>query len=242
MKPIVFLTSTLKLYEKDENGNKIPINFGNENQILDNLKKHIKKYDNFLFVASNETNTEATDKYASLTFASFDLTLPFKNYQILDIRTEEKVEELIKEADLIMLSGGYLPYQNAFFNKINLRNIICNTNGVIMGGSAGTMNCADIVYVAPELEGESIDPHFEKYKPGLGLTKINILPHYNVFKDYVLDNKKYIEEIIVPESYEREIIALEDGSYYLLENSTETLFGEAYKIKDGEIVKIIGKK
>lgn len=32
------LTSYLDLYDKDENGNKIAKNFGNENYILDNIK------------------------------------------------------------------------------------------------------------------------------------------------------------------------------------------------------------
>lgn len=51
----VILTSCLDLYEKDENGNRVPHHFGNENGILDVLKANIKKYENFLFVASNET-------------------------------------------------------------------------------------------------------------------------------------------------------------------------------------------
>lgn len=40
---ILFLTSSLDAYEKDENGVKHPHNFGNENGILDNFKKYIKK-------------------------------------------------------------------------------------------------------------------------------------------------------------------------------------------------------
>ena len=43
----VILTSCLDLYEKDENGNKIPHNFGNENGILDCLKKELKNNNNF---------------------------------------------------------------------------------------------------------------------------------------------------------------------------------------------------
>ena len=62
------LTSYLDLYDKDENGNKIAKNFGNENNILDNIKKYVKKYDNFLFVASNEFNNTVTDIYANITF------------------------------------------------------------------------------------------------------------------------------------------------------------------------------
>ena len=48
----VILTSCLDFYKKDENGNKTVHHFGNINGILDCLKSRIKKYDNFLFVAS----------------------------------------------------------------------------------------------------------------------------------------------------------------------------------------------
>ena len=61
------LTSYIDLYDKDEDGNRIAKNFGNDNKILDNIKKYVNKYDNFLFVASNEFNNEATDVYANVT-------------------------------------------------------------------------------------------------------------------------------------------------------------------------------
>ena len=38
------LTSYLDLCDKDENGNRIAKNFGNKNNILDNIKKYVKKY------------------------------------------------------------------------------------------------------------------------------------------------------------------------------------------------------
>ena len=61
-------------------------------------------------------------------------------------------------------------------------------NALVVGGSAGSMNCASLVYCPPELEGESEDINFNRYLSGLCLTNINILPHYDVFKNYVLDN------------------------------------------------------
>ena len=173
------LTSYLDLYDKNEFDDKIPKNFGNLNQVLDNIKKYVKKYDNLLFIASDEYDTEKTDSYANAAFESFNLTLPFKNYYILDCRTEDKIDELLANADLIFLSGGHVPTQNKFFNNINLREKIKNTNAFIIGGSAGSMNMADIVYAIPELEGESDDPNFQKYLKGLGLTNINIYPHFD---------------------------------------------------------------
>lgn len=97
------------------------------------------------------------------------------------------------------------------------------------------MNCATNIYCPPELEGESIDPNFNKYFPGLGLTNINILPHFNDYQDLILDNKKYIEDIIIPDSYKTDIYAIDDGSYFIINNNKTILYGEAYLIKNGKI-------
>lgn len=230
------LTSYLDLYDKDENGNKIPKNFGNQNQILDNIKKYVKKYDNFLFVASDEYNNEATDIYANTTFKSFNLTIPFKNYYILDSRTENNIDELLENADLIFLCGGHLPTQNAFFNKINLKDKIKNVNAFIIGGSAGAMNMAENVYCIPEVEGEALDPNFNRNLKGLALTNINILPHYDEFRDLILDGKRYIEDIVLPDTYDRIVYGINNGSYILIDNKNY-LYGEAYILKNGVIEK-----
>ena len=234
------LASYLDLYDKDAAGNRNAKNFGNQNNILDNIKKYVKKYDNFLFVASNEFNNEATDVYANVTFESFDLTLPFNNYYILDSRTEDMIDELLEKADLIFLCGGHLPTQNTFFNNIKLRDKIKNTSAFIIGGSAGAMNMADNVYCIPELEGESIDPNFKRDLIGLGLTNINVLPHYDIFKDVILDNKKFVEEIVLPDTYERKVYGLNNGSYILIDDKNY-LYGNAYLLKNGKIEKINGE-
>ncbi len=231
------LTSYIDLYDKDENGNRIPKNFGNDNKILDNIKKYVKKYDNFLFVASDEFNNEATDVYANVTFESFNMTLPFKNYYILDSRTENIADELIQKADLIFLCGGHVPTQNKFFSNIDLKEKIKNADALIIGGSAGAMNMAGIVYCPPELEGEAIDPNFNRLYEGLGLTNINVFPHYDELKDDLVDEIHVINEIVIPDSFKYDIYAINNGSYILIDDKNY-LYGEAYLIKDGKIEKI----
>ena len=231
------LTSYIDLYDKDEAGNRIAKNFGNNNKILDNIKKYVKKYENFLFVASNEFDNETTDVYANVTFESFNMTLPFENHYILDSRTEDIADELIQKADLIFLCGGHVPTQNKFFNNINLKEKIKSTNALIIGGSAGAMNMADTVYCPPELEGEAIDPKFNKVYKGLGLTNINVFPHYDELKDYLVDEIHVINEIVIPDSFKYDIYAINNGSYILIDDKNY-LYCEAYLIKDGKIEKI----
>ena len=97
----LFLTSSLNTNIEDENGNKIPIRFENKNNILDNFKKYIKKYDNFLYIASNPEDYLITDFYSNVVFKSFDLTLPFKNYIVLDNRNIKEASKLVSQADFI---------------------------------------------------------------------------------------------------------------------------------------------
>jgi peptidase E len=231
----IFLNSSLDLYEKDEYENRVPHNFGNRNNILTNFKKHIKKYNNFLFIASNEMSFEITDMYANTTFKSFDLTLPFENYVVLDGRNMDRAEELVLNADLIYLCGGHVPTQLKFFEKINLKNLIQKSDAVICGISAGSMNCANIVYCPPELEKEALDKNFNRYLKGLGLTDINIFPHYDTLKDEYLAGLHQINDIVLPDSYKNEIIALIDGSYILINDNSTIIYGESYHIKDGKL-------
>ena len=95
------------------------------------------------------------------------------------------------------------------------------------------MNCAEIVYAQPELEGEAVDENYQRFIPGLGITKHMIIPHFQEVKTDVVDGLRVIEDMAYPDSMGREFIALNDGSYIISENGIETLYGEAYRIKDG---------
>lgn len=100
------------------------------------------------------------------------------------------------------------------------------------------MNCADIVYAGPEFEGEAIDPLYERWLTGLGVTEINIFPHFQSLKDEYLDGLRLIEDIAFADSVGHEIVALNDGSYILIDGGQVTLYGEAYLIKDRQQIQI----
>ncbi|MCF0168229.1 MAG: hypothetical protein HUJ93_06290, partial [Bacteroidales bacterium] len=59
---------------------------------------------------------------------------------MLDRKLAPKTEELVADADLVFLCGGHVPTQNAFFCEIELRKILKDYKGVIIGCSAGSMN------------------------------------------------------------------------------------------------------
>ena len=153
--------------------------------------------------------------------------------RLLERDTADWLEEWINSSDVIILGGGHVPTQNRFFKDIGLREKIQDFEGVIMGISAGSMNCADMVYAQPELAGEAVDLEYQRFITGLGLTKQNILPHYQMVKDYTLDGMRLMEEITYSDSVGHIFYALEDGSYILCEGGKETLYGNAYQIADG---------
>ena len=203
---------------------------------LDELKKRLPSRLRAVFVCSDPADHDVTDLYGASTADCFKREgFFFTNFTILDDRNDAQAEELISRADLVILSGGHVPTQNRYFTAIGLGAILRAFDGVIIGISAGTMNCADIVYAQPELPGEAVDPDYERYLPGLALTDINVLPHYYDIRGTVLDGLRVIEDIALPDSFKRSILVLPDGSYVLQENGKRDIRGEAWWIRNGEM-------
>lgn len=140
--------------------------------------------------------------------------------------------------DVILLGGGHVPTQNAFFHRIALKEKLASFNGIIIGISAGTMNAAGRVYAQPELPGEAADPNYVRWLPGLGLTELNILPHYQMERDSWLDGQRLYEDITYPDSEGHRFLAIPDGSYVLVEDGRAILYGEGYLIASGQLQQI----
>jgi len=190
-------------------------------------------------VAADPENAELNDEMLhtfSRCFAWHGLTL--SEAALLDGRNMEDAEELILQSDFVLLGGGHVPTENAFFRKIGLRELLEGYEGVVMGISAGTMNCADEVYAQPEMPGESADPDYERFIEGLGLTDVNVLPHYQKVKNDILDGKRLYEDITYLDSFGHTFFALPDGSYVLQDEDGVFLFGEGYCVADGVMEQI----
>ena len=100
---------------------------------------------------------------------------------------------------LLILAGGHVPTQNAFSGD-QTSGKIRRYAGVVLGISAGTMNCAEIVYAQPEEPGEAVNPYYVRYMQGLGLTHVNVLPHFQNVKGARLDGLRVLEDISLPDS------------------------------------------
>lgn len=209
------------------------------NGLREGLRRAVPADCRALFVSSDPEGHEKTDFYSACLRTSFEEAgIRFRDFRILDSRTEEYASELVRSSDLIVLSGGHVPTQNRFFRRIGLRGLLRDFPGVIVGISAGSMNSAELVYAQPEEEGEALDPAYERFLPGLGLTNTMLLPHYQEVKDDVLDGLRLFEDITYPDSMGQTFYAIPDGSWLFIENGREELRGEAYAIRDGRIEKI----
>ena len=234
----LFLTSHLGEHYWEESG-PIPQLIPEENNWREVLHAEIGDKNNGLLIAALPNEFDMNDSMAKDMMTSFEMTgYKVEELKVCDNRNWEMLPQLIKEAQFIVLSGGHVPTQNAFFVKIGLKELIHKYEGTVIGISAGTMNCADEVYACPEEAGESIDPDYKRYIPGLGLTTINVLPHYQYLKDVMLDGVKMVDDIALKDSYRKSFIALVDGSYILVENGKSIVYGEAYKAYNGVMEKI----
>lgn len=235
---ILILSSSFTFYKLNEEGKKVACQIDNNNGFRECLQKYLTKRDLCLIISGNPKKVR-THSPIEVNREGFELSgIGFKEYIYVDDSNKHNIKEYISRADCIDLCGGHLPTCNAFVNELNLKELLKDYNGVIIGASGGAMNLADVVYCKPEAEGEAIDKNFNRFLKGCALTDINIIPHYNVIKDRVLDGVNILNEILLPDSYKLALLAIEDGSYIVQKGSEKMLYGRAFLLKNGDVFKI----
>jgi len=208
--------------------------------LLDRIKSIWPENARVMMIAASPNNYVINDGIYNCFIEAFPMSgLSISSLEVCDDRDERMIERL-DEMDVVVLVGGHVPTQNAFLNRLGLKEKLQGYQGLVLAWSAGSMNCAETVYAGPELEGEALDPNYQRWIPGLGLTKVNIFPHFQKLRGEMLDGMRLIEDITYTDSMGHEILALNDGSYIVIEDGVETLFGEAYCIKDGQLKQICG--
>lgn len=220
----------------------LPFCLNEANGFVERLRAVWKPNSRCVIVASDPDNYEENDQMAEVipeVFAHDGMTI--SQCEVLDRRTMDNMREYLNERDVFILSGGHVPTQNRFFEEMNLREYIEEFDGVLIGISAGSMNCAEIVYAIPELEGETTDPRYNRWPDGLNLTRRMIIPHFQNVKHDVLDGKQVIWDIAFGDSLGSEFLALPDGSYMTAIYGREAVYGEAYIIQDCTIRQICGR-
>lgn len=209
------------------------------NGFIDRMRAALRPMPRALFICSHPDSHDLTDRFAQDMYDAFaEAGMPFGQFGVLDGRNAVEAENLVNASDFIILAGGHVPTQNAFFQSIRLDVLMEGYTGVVMGVSAGSMNAARIVYAQPEMAGESVDPEYRRWLRGVDLTETNLLPHYQMVKDDLLDGKRLFDDITCLDSVGHCFYALPDGSYLYQADGREWLMGECYRVADGTIRQI----
>lgn len=206
-----------------------------QNGLLNRLRATLPQYPRCLYICSSPDRHDLNCRFGADVFQIFaEVGMPFASYRVLDNENIGEAAKLVAESDLIVLAGGHVPTQNRFLHAAGLPQLLKDYPGVILGISAGSMNMAAEVYSQPEEPGESL-PQFQRFMPGLGLTDVNILPHYQKVKDWTLDGLRLFEDITYADSHGKKFLALPDGSYVYQTGNRKLLCGEGYLIQNGKI-------
>ena len=204
----------------------------NTNMLIDNIKKYTQKYESMVFVSNNPDDETENEELSKMFFESFENAgLIFKNKFVLESKNKELAEEKLKNADLIVLCGGNVPRQNAFFWEIGMKKFLTETKALIIGVSAGAMNLCEKAFCLPESEAE-LSEH--KWFDGLGFFNKVLVPHFNG-KTTRPFNGINIDDYTFKKSYEYELLGFPNESYILLDGEKVEYFGKFYTIKDREI-------
>ena len=231
----LFLTSLPGGYSI-RNGKFVTDGFFKTNEMVENLRKLWKENSKILFITASPNNPKFSNSIISIISQSFKIAnLSFTSIDLCD---DYKYNQNLNEYQVIILGGGHVPTQNKFFEKIELSKRIKSFEGIIMGVSAGSMNSAEIVYAQPEMNGEAIDPNYNRFLNGLNLTKFQIIPHYHSIKNKRLDGLRIIEDISYDDSIGRCFYVLPNGSYIYQTTEEAYLYGEGYKIADKKMDKL----
>lgn len=224
-------------------GCELPCIFFERNGFVENLRRYVQPGMRFLAVAAWKDDHARNDEMAATFAGCFDWHgMGFSRTEVLDSRSQHRAAELVRESDVILLAGGHVPTQNAFFREIGLKELLADRDRLILGVSAGSMNAARSVYAQPEEAGEAVDPAYRRFISGLGLTEVNILPHYNMVKDNVLDGLRLFEDVTFGDSMGRCFVVLEDGSYVLQERGRPRVYGKSWLIRDGVMSPLCGEE
>ncbi len=184
---------------------------------------------NFVFIASDFDDPHGNLHWAEEIRGKFgEIGVLFSGFQIIDHTVSPtQAEKYIRNAQIIWLSGGDTLRQIASFKEYRLRELLMGFDGIIIGMSAGSINMADRVVLAKNIDDNV--PELAIYQ-GLGLVQVNIEPHLEPL------NAMHLDDILEASAY-APIYGLFDDSFILDDGQHTTLYGPycLYNLQNGTI-------
>ena len=180
------------------------------------FKKELKSTKNIVYIPGGAAKIEKTKtKYVPLFTNAFKkVGIEFDNVNLItpDL-SPNMAQQMIRDADFIMLMGGDPFEQKDMCEKLGIMESLRNYTGVMVGYSAGAMLMSKYIIVTPCSEEY---PDF-RIESGLDLDGISIYPHNNT-ADTV-----YPDELVSgDETYKKSdliSVAKKYGKFYLLQDN-----------------------
>ncbi|WP_025679391.1 Type 1 glutamine amidotransferase-like domain-containing protein [Paenibacillus massiliensis] len=155
----------------------------------------------------------------------------FDEYHFIDYRMQkEEAQRFIQNASVIFLCGGYPVLQKDFLEDYELSDVIKNSNGVIMGASAGALNMSakwlSLNNTGDEVEASTI------YE-GIGFDHFAYESHSQ--RDYAM----FVQGYLFPLSEVIDIYAAEQESAIRVKDGKIEIVGPVYLISNSKIQKLV---
>ena len=191
------------------------------------LKTYLKSGMNLVFVASEFENIhEKTDWYCNNFLKMFsDCGIIFESVNVVDGRmSKETAQDMVRNADVLWLSGGDTPTQFNYLEAYDLIQCIREQKGVIIGMSAGSINMTKTAVCTLTCEHNEL-----KIYEALGLVEFSVEPHFdkdNISKELLVLSEQYLLYGICDDA---SIVCTEDDTFYI---------GDVFLINKGEVTRV----
>ena len=190
-------------------------------EIASRLQAEITVRKSLVFVSAWPEDSKRNDEDSDGMHAMFEEAgLPFEKHCVIDRRTDpSEAKNLLSEASCIFLMGGNPTAQMALIREKDIAGAIKDSDAVLLGVSAGSMNL-----------GKTTIDIWEKMEPyeGLGVTNITILSHYDAE-----DQERYGK--ILEASKIHPLYAMNDLSAIFIKDGRTDTVGTIRYVEDGNI-------
>lgn len=214
---------------KNENGVRLPHVISNKNGVLTFIDQYVSRHQCLLVIANDPNDCVDNEDLAQVLGQAFSMTnRKFNEVKVLDNRTSDQAEQLIKNSDLIFVRGGEILRQLEFLQKINFKQLIKNYQGLVITVSAASMCLTKTICNFPEHEKELNQP---RVVDGLGIVDLMLIPHCDgVTYQGHTDFPNLVQDHILPYSDQHKICALPNGSFIMYDGRELRFFGPYYQI------------
>lgn len=152
----------------------------------------------------------------------------FDEYHIIDYKTEkEDAQNLIRNAPVIFLLGGNVLEQNEFLVNYELKELIKESNSIVLGASAGSINMS-----AKWQYSDSKDDEVILYE-GIGFDDFSVLSHYDLENNF-----DSIQSDLFQLLNEMNVYASNKDCAMRIKNGQIDIIGDVYLITKSNIQKL----